>query len=140
MKSLPHCIRFLSVAGVLALLTACTTTPAPAFSGRWKPVNRFAEQTQAIPLRSAYAYYAAPVDRTLKSLLERWARDSRMELDYRHDSDFTLHRPVADVHSDDLKTALAQLTALYAAERVDIAIDGSRIVVRRADATPTSRP
>ena len=102
--------------------------------GRWKPVNHYGEQPQAIALRPAYLYYATPVDRTLKGLLERWARDSRMTLQYGHDSDFTLYRPVADVRSDDLRAAVASLSALYASQQVAIDVEGDRIVVRRADA------
>ena len=74
------------------------------------------------------------MDRTLKSLLERWARDSHMTLDYRHDSDFTLYRPVADVRGNDLQAALGQLGALYAPQQVAIGVEADRIVVRRADA------
>lgn len=116
------------------MLASCATPPAPKVSGRWKPVNHYGEQPQAIPLRPAYMYYAAPVDRTLKGLLERWARDSRMTLEYRHDQDFTLYQPVADVHSDDLHAAVAALAALYASQQVAIEVAGDRIVVRRADA------
>lgn len=97
-------------------------------------MNHYGEQPQVIPLRPAYVYYAAPVDRTLKGLLERWARDSHMALDYGHDADFTLYRPVADVHSDDLRSAVASLAALYVSQQVAIAIEGDRIIVRRADA------
>ena len=116
------------------LLASCATPPAPKVSGRWKPVNHYGDQPQAIPLRPAYVYYVAPVDRTLKGLLERWARDSRMTLDYSHEADFTLYRPVADVHSDDLRAALASIATLYASQQVAIAVEGDRLTVRRADA------
>ena len=133
MKALSHVVRpaiFLLIAG----LAACATPPPAQVRGRWKPVNQFGEQPQAIPLKPAYVYYAAPVDRTLKSLLERWARDSHMTLDYRHDSDFTLYRPVADVRGNALQAALGQLGALYAPQQVAIGVEADRIVVRRADA------
>lgn len=129
---------FLSVTVALATLAGCATPPPPDFRGRWKPVNHYSETPQAIPLQPAYVYYAAPLDRTLKGLLERWARDSHMTLDYRHDADFTLHRPVADVHSDDLRTAIGELGALYATQQVAIEIDRDRIVVRRATAAPAA--
>jgi hypothetical protein len=137
-KSLSPLVRSFVLAPALALLASCATPSAPEVSGRWKPVNHYGEQPQAIPLRPAYVYYAAPVDRTLKGLLERWARDSRMTLDYRHTADFTLYRPVADVHSDDLHVAVAALAALYATQQVAIDIEGDRIVVRRADAASAS--
>jgi hypothetical protein len=135
-KSLFHLVRPIVGATFVVVLASCATPPAPKVSGRWTPVNHYGDQPQAIPLRPAYVYYAAPVDRTLKGLLERWARDSRMTLDYGHDADFTLYRPVADVHSDDLHAAVASLGALYASQQVAIAVEGGRIVVRRAAAAP----
>lgn len=117
-----------------AALAGCATKPAPEVRGRWRPVNHYSEAPQAIPLQPAYVYYAAPLDRTLKGLLERWARDSHLALDYRHEADFTLHRPVADLHSDDLHAALAQLASLYAPQQVAIGVERDRIVVRRATA------
>ena len=127
-----------SAAVLLVLLAGCATPPAPDARGRWKPVNRYSETPLAIPLTPAYVYFAAPLDRTLKGLLERWARDGNMKLDYRHDADFTLHRPVADVRSDDLRDAVARLGALYAPQQVAIEVEGDRIVVRRASAQPAA--
>lgn len=125
---------------MLVLLASCASRPPPEVSGRWKPVNHYSEQPQAIPLRPAHVYYVAPVDRTLKSLLERWAAESHTALDYRHDSDFTIYRPVADVHGDDLRTTLAQVAALYAAQNVAIDLEGDRIVVRRPAAAASAAP
>ncbi|HZX80783.1 MAG TPA: hypothetical protein VFE72_07525 [Lysobacter sp.] len=137
MKTLSHVVRPASLL-LIAGLAACATPPPAQVRGRWKPVNHFGEQPQAIALKPAYVYYAAPMDRTLKALLERWARDSHMTLDYRHDSDFTLYRPVADVRGNDLHAALGQLGALYAPQQVAIAIEADRIVVRRAEASPAA--
>lgn len=122
----------------LALLAGCATKPPPDARGRWRPVNHYSEAPQAIPLQPAYAYYAAPLDRTLKGLLERWARDSGRSLDYRHESDFTLHRPVADVRANDLGTAVAQVAALYTPQQVAIDLEGDRLVVRRTSAAPAA--
>lgn len=114
------------------VLAGCAARSAPGISGRWKPVNRFQSQTQEIPLRPAYAFYATPMDRTLKSMLERWARDTRMTLAYEHGSDFTLHEPVAQLRSNDLPGAVEALNGIYASQQVAISLDGSRIVVRRS--------
>ena len=57
-------------------VAACGTTPPADFKGRWKPVNRYSEAPTAIPLRADTAFYVSPLDRTLKGLLERWARDA----------------------------------------------------------------
>lgn len=113
--------------------TACGPRPAPDISGRWKAVNQYAEQTEEIPLQQAYVFQAAPLDRTLKTMLERWARDSRMQLVYGHGSDFTLHAPVARMRSTQLAQAAAELTSIYAPQRVVVTVDGKRIVVRHAD-------
>lgn len=139
------CFRLTPLSFALALalpvlLSACATKPPPDFGGRWKSVNHYADTPQAIPLHPAYTYYASPLDRTLKGLLERWARDSHMTLDYRNEADFTLHRPVADVHSDDLHAALVEVAALYAPQQIAIAVDGDRIVVMHAGAAAASAP
>lgn len=128
--------RGLSAAFVLLFialaLAACAARPAPEIRGRWTPVNRYQAATQEIPLRAPYAFYPTPMDRTLKGMLERWTRDMRMTLAYEHGSDFTLHEPVADLRTDDLATAVARLNAVYAPQRVEIRIDGDRVVVRHA--------
>jgi hypothetical protein len=114
------------------LLPGCATPAAPGISGRWKPVNRFDAAPEEIPLSPAYVYYAAPMDRTLKTMLARWALDSKMALVYQHPSDFTLYEPVSHIRTGDLHEATAALTGLYAAQRVVVAIDDGAIVVRRA--------
>lgn len=128
------------VAIVLVALAcaACGPRPAPDISGRWRAVNQYAEQTEEIPLQQAYIYQAAPLDRTLKTMLERWARDAKMQLAYEHGSDFTLHAPVARLRSTQLVQAAAELTSIYAPQRVTVRVEGNRIVVRHADTVPLS--
>lgn len=111
-------------------LAACGTSPAPDFKGRWLPVNHFASTTQAIPLNRPYVFYASPMDGTLQHMLARWARDSDMALSYRHTTDFTLYTQVARIRTGDLAEALGLLEAAYAAQRLQIAVEGSQIVVR----------
>lgn len=110
-------------------LGGCATRPAPEFAGRWTPVNRFPSSPQAIPLHPGYVFYASPLDRTLKGMLERWARDAKMALVYRHPSDFTLYQPVADIHDGDLRQAIAALNTLYAANQVVVAVRDNAIEV-----------
>jgi hypothetical protein len=119
---------------LLPWLGACATRPAPGISGHWTAVNRFASSVQAIPLHPAYLFYATPMDRTLKDMLGRWALDSKMPLDYGHPSDFTLYQPVADIHTGDLRQAIAQLNALYAANGVVVSLRDNTIVVRPVSA------
>lgn len=119
---------------LLLTLAACGARPAPDIGGRWKAVNRFAEQTVEIPLRPAYVYQAAPLDRTLKAMLERWARDAKMPLAWELPTDYTLHAPVAEVRAGSLEQAAAELTRIYAPQQVHVVVEGNRIVVRRAAA------
>jgi hypothetical protein len=124
--------KFLFAAALAVVLSACATRPAPDFGGRWKNVNRFSEETQAIPLQEAYLFYASPMDGTLKNMLERWADDSNMVLTYRHPMDYTLYAAVADIRTPSLQEALSQLNAAYSAQQVSIGVSGNEIVVRIA--------
>src|SRR3546814_13609103 len=63
------------------------------------------------------------MDRTLKSMLTRWAKDSKRTLSYLHSSDFTLYRDVADIRTTDLEDAVSRLTSAYSAEGVSITND-----------------
>ena len=117
---------------ILFMLGGCATTPAPDIRGRWQPVNRYSEQAQEIPLYQSYVFYPSPMDRTLKTMLTRWAKDSKMGLSYQHPSDFTLHAPVAQVHTNDLQQATALLTTIYAAQQVSVTASNNQIIVRPA--------
>ena len=137
----------IACAVALAILAGCATQPAPGISGRWKPVNRFDAAPEAIPLHPAYEFYASPLDRTLKTMLARWALDSKMTLDYQDGSDFTLYVPVSRIHTSDLHLATEELTRLYGAEHIVIGVEGNAIVVRTGSpagggkaTTPASDP
>lgn len=130
-------------AAVLALsaistISACATRPAPEFGGRWKQVNRYAEEPQEIPLHQTYMFHPTPMDGTLKTMLARWARDSKMPLAYLHPADFTLHAAAARIHTNDLQQAASQLTAAYAARGVSVTTDGNQIVVRQVPAAAST--
>ena len=123
------------------MLAGCATRPAPDFGGRWKAVNRFSVAAEEIPLHQTYVFYPSPMDGTLKNMLTRWAKDSKVTLSYLHPSDFTLHAPVAQLRTSDLQVAVSQLTAAYAGQRISITASNSQIVVRQvesAQATTTS--
>jgi hypothetical protein len=119
---LPFLLLVLSMAGCV--------THAPDISGRWRPVNHFSEAPQSIPLYQNYVFYPSPMDRTLKSMLTRWAKDSKRTLSYLHSSDFTLYRDVADIRTTDLGDAVSRLNSAYSAEGVSITSDDRQIVVR----------
>ena len=119
---LPYLLVVLSIAGC--------ASHAPDISGRWRPVNHFSETPQSIPLYQNYVFYPSPMDRTLKSMLTRWAKDSKLTLSYLHSLDYTLYRDVADIRTTNLDEAVSRLNSAYAAEGVSITIDDRQIVVR----------
>ena len=122
----------------MILLMGCATRPAPDIKGRWKAVNHYAEATEAIPLYQSYVFYSSPMDGTLKGMLTRWAKDSRMTLSYLHPSDFTLYAPVAEIRTSNLERAISLLNADYAVQHVSINVDNKQIVVRDAGAGTAS--
>lgn len=119
----------LMIAGLGVVLSGCGTTPAKEFGGRWKPVNRFASETVEIPLYESYVYQAVPMDRTLKTMLERWARDTGMKVDYRLGSDYTLHAAMQSIGTSDVQQALSEINAAYSAQSISITLVGSALVV-----------
>ena len=117
---------------LMFVLAGCATRPAPDFGGRWKPANRYAATAEEIPLYQSYVFAASPMDGTLKNMLTRWAKDSKITLSYLHPSDFSLYQPVAQIHTNDLQQAVSQLTAAYVGQRVSVTASNNQIVVRAA--------
>lgn len=122
------------------LLASCGTRPARNFGGTWRPANVFPERPTAIPLHTAYTYYAAPLDGTLKTMLARWARDTRRELAYRHSVDLTLYAEVAGIRTTNIDAAVAELNRLYAAQDVLVTATGRAIAVDGAAAKSGAAP
>jgi len=133
-------LKPLVFSGIAMMLVACSTTPAPDFSGRWTPVNRFAAAPTEIPLHSSYAFQASPMDGTLKSMLERWARDSGMRLEYRIASDYTLHAGVSRISTTSAQQAVSDVSAAYAAQGVVVSIVGNDIIVGTTASAPIIAP
>lgn len=100
-------------------------------------MNQFRDAPVEIPLDPPYTFYAAPMDETLKAMLQRWAKDSGRTLDYRLDFDVTLYRPVADIHTTDLQQAASRLNAIYAAQGVRVIAQPRQITVQSSEAAPT---
>lgn len=117
---------------IVVIVAGCAVRPAPDFGGRWRPVNRYAEQPQPIPLQQQYLFYASPLDGTLKGMLSRWTKDARMTLAYLHPSDFTLHAAVAGIRTSDIGSATSQLSQAYASQHVSVVVEGNQLVVRPA--------
>lgn len=114
---------------VALVLVGCATSEAVDPRGRWRPIPQYAEVPQAIPLHQVYLYQASPADGTLRALLTRWAKDTRVELSYLHPNDYTLHAPVAQVRTASAEAAVNALAAAYAAQGVRISTERGRIVV-----------
>lgn len=119
-------------AAVLATLalSACGTPAAKDFRGSWKPVNRFQDAPVEIPLEQPYTFYAAPMDETLKTMLDRWAKDTGRTLDYELGFDVTLYKPVADIHTTDLQEAASRLSTIYGPQGVQVIARPRQIVVQ----------
>lgn len=116
-------------------LAGCSTPAAKDFGGKWRPVNQFRQQPTEIPLTTAYTFYAAPLDETLKTMLTRWANDSGRELSYKLSFDVTLYTPVSDIHTTNLDSAAQQLTTIYAAQGVYVSATDRKILVRPSQST-----
>ncbi|HAI47715.1 hypothetical protein D3C87_416010 [compost metagenome] len=121
-----------------AVLAGCATPPASEPRGKWMPVNRMSETTLAIPLHQSYIYQAAPIDKTLKGMVTRWAKDSGLTLSYLHPNDYTLYTPVANIRTSSVGEAAAALSAAYAAQGVVVTVDNTRITVGVAAASSAS--
>ncbi|MBV6872022.1 MULTISPECIES: TcpQ domain-containing protein [Xanthomonas] len=127
-----HLLKISAVFFAVFALSSCATKPAADFGGRWRPVNRFAETPMELPLHSSYVYQATPMDGTLKTMLERWAKDSNMTLAYNITSDYTLYSAVAKVDTTSIKQAVEELSAVYAMQGVSVSVVGNQIIVQPA--------
>jgi hypothetical protein len=126
---------------MLAVTLIGCGAPAPKeYGGSWAPVNRFQSAATEIPLSPAYTFYASPMDATLRTMLKRWASDNGLELSYQIGSDFTLHQPVAKVRTNDLQSATAALSAIYAQQGVFVSADGKQILVQATGAAAPATP
>jgi hypothetical protein len=134
-----HLTPELFLFSALVVLAGCATRAAPDIGGKWRAVNHYAEMTEAIPLYQTYVFYSSPMDGTLKGMLTRWAKDSKMTLSYLHPTDFTLYVPVAQIRTPDVAQAVSLLNVAYAAQRVSITVDGRQIVVRAAETPGTAK-
>lgn len=116
-------------------LAGCGTPAAKDFRGTWKPVNHFQDASTEIPLAQPYTFFAAPMDGTLKTMLTRWSKDTGMVLSYQLHSDFTLYKPVTQIHTPNIKAAAAELSAIYASQGVSVVVNDRQILVDQASAT-----
>jgi hypothetical protein len=134
------CLRA-AVLSIILTLTACATPAAKDFGGRWRPINHFPTTTTAIPLNPSYVFFAAPTDITLRTMLARWAKDNSLDLSYEVGNDYTLVQPVTQVKTTDLRSAVEQLNAIYAASSLLISVTQRQILVQPVSASaPSTAP
>lgn len=120
------------------LLLAACASHAPDFGGPWRDANRYPQAIRAMPLQPLHAFAPSPLDGSLHVLLQRWAREAGLQLDYAVSEDYTLFAGVAGVHAVNIRDGLAQLGAAYAAQGLELAVEGDRLVARRAGTTPAA--
>lgn len=123
---------------VMSLLAACGTKPAPDFRGRWRPINELDATPRPIPLQPVQRFFVLPADRTLKDVVERWAKESGRRAAYRAPTNFSVHIDAAKVSASTLETAAAQLANAYRAQGIQIVIEPRLIVVSAAGPTHAS--
>jgi hypothetical protein len=124
---------------VLSLLAACGTRPAPDFRGRWREVNTIDPEPRAIPLRPLHTFVVLPSDRTLRDVLDRWAKESNRRVTYRASMNYSVHLQAARVTAASLDAALAGLASAYAAQDIAIVLQGDAIVVTSRGGAPVAR-
>ncbi|UDI81411.1 TcpQ domain-containing protein [Xanthomonas citri pv. mangiferaeindicae] len=70
------------------------------------------------------------MDGTLKTMLERWAADSNMQLSYNLPSDYTLIGPVSAISTTSVQQAATELSAVYAAQGVSVSVSANKLLVQ----------
>lgn len=113
----------------MVLLSACGTTPAPDFRGRWREVNTIDSEPRAIPLRPLHTFIVLPSDRTLRDVLDRWGRESNRRVAYRAPMNYSVHLQATKVTAASLDAAVGQLAEAYAAQGIAIELASDAIVV-----------
>ncbi len=117
---------------LVCLVAACGTKPAPDFRGRWRAVNSVDAEPRPIPLRPVHTFAVLPSDRTLKDVVDRWARESRRRVAYRAPMNYSVHLEATKVTARSLDVALGQLASAYTAQGIALILQGDVIVVTSA--------
>ena len=122
--------RYIILCSTLTLAACNSTPPANNITGSWRSLNEFPSQTTEIPLIRQHYYMPLRIDVTLKTMLNRWAKESNMTLQYNHVSDYTVHTPVATIRQPNLDAALSELEQIYAPQGLRIFSQSGQIVVQ----------
>lgn len=105
-------------------LSACGAYNKPPFHGAdWKPVHRYSDTVNKIPIKKPQLYIVRAADSTLRSLLRRWAMESGAELVYVVDDDFSLPKAAAPIRTASLVAAVGQLHNVYRDHGIAVSLD-----------------
>lgn len=119
-----HSLVLLFLCGVSLMLPACGIRQAPSFPDKhWKPIHKYSDSVNKIPLRVTRVYAAQAADKTLRTLLQRWASESGTQFVYGAGHDFSLPKDVASIKTTSLVRAVAQLGGVYRTHGVEIFLD-----------------
>lgn len=125
-----HLLLILMISAVGLTLPACGTHRAPSFHGaNWKPIHKYSDSVNKIPLRVTHVYAAQAADATLRTLLRRWASESGIQLIYSANHDFSLPKEVASIKTASLMRAVAQLGKVYRTHGVEVFLDATNNVL-----------
>ena len=120
---------FLGILICSVLLGCNSTPPAKDFSNNWSPVNKFTDKITEIPLHHKYTYRVMAIDKTLKSLLNRWDEDSKLSVEYGSCYDYTLPKAAEKINAVELNKALEELNRIYSAKHVVVSVRKGSLVV-----------
>lgn len=138
LKQLPLACALLAVS---LGLSGCGLSPkASEHTGEWKKVNAFTEDIQVIPLQTSYVYNALRIDTTLHQLLERWARDTGLDVELRCVNDYSLPGKLLQLKAPTLKLALQDINQTYSRQGVKVSLDNAGRTLALDCETPSSAP
>lgn len=102
-------------------LAACTSLPkATEYSGKWKKINTFNPRINTIPLEKEYFFTALKIDSSLSAMLQRWASDVKIGLDYRCSNDYSISDRLFDTQTRSLSAAIEELNFVYTKHELNL--------------------
>lgn len=121
--------KVLISAVLVVLLQACAAPMAVDMADNWKPVNALGDVPKEIPLREEaelHKYQMLPTDSTLRTLLERWAKENGGSLDWQYPADLTLVSGLEPIKDNNLQRALNAVRRTYAAQKLRIQVQANK--------------
>ena len=113
---------------------------ASEHGGEWKKINTFSDDIRVIPLQTSYLYSALGIDTSLHQLLERWARDTGLEVELRCVNDYSLPSKLLQMKAPTLKLALQEINQTYSRQGVNVSLIGAGRTLKLTCETPATEP